>query len=69
MDEVSTICKIEQVKQPVLPVPDWAYLFEEWFIIKYIYYLSDSVLALDHRQNSFLLDGGWLDETVSVNSS
>ncbi len=32
-------------------------------------YLSDSILALDNGENSFLLNGGGLDETITVDSS
>lgn len=31
--------------------------------------LSDRILALNHGKNSLLLDGGWLLETISENTS
>lgn len=39
------------------------------FIIKYKNYLSYSIFSLDDGKNSFLLNGGWLDKTITVNSS
>ena len=73
MDDGSIICKIEIAKQPVFPVPDWAFsikVIDLLFNIKIKKtYLSDSILALDYRKNSFLLNRRWFDETVTIDSS
>lgn len=76
----SMTCRVEIVKAPVLPVPDWAYFISSWlkmtliqntiFIIRFKKtYLSDGVVALNNGQDTFLLDWRGLVETISVNSS